>query len=81
MPHFEKTENPNYLIDKKTNLVINTNESELLSYRAQIKQELELRNLRNNFNNVSKELEELKFMINSILKDGKIVVKDNNSGS
>jgi hypothetical protein len=58
---FVQTDNPNYLINKKTNLVINTNESELLSYRSQVNQVLEMRDLR-------QELSQLKSMIAELIK-------------
>ena len=65
---FQKTTTPNYLINRETNLVINTNESELLSYKAQVKQVVELRELKKQYHKVNDELTEIKSLLKSLLQ-------------
>lgn len=55
-----KTNHPGYLVDNKTNVVINTNERELLNYRKQVEQAIEIRSVRDGYDELMKEVLELK---------------------
>lgn len=69
---FQKTNQPNYFIDSRTNLVINKNENELLNYKSQVKQAIELREMKKQYNKVNDELTEIKSLLQKLLqKDSK----------
>lgn len=69
---FSKTTNPNYLINQKTNMLINISENELLTYKSQVKQAVELRELKKQYNKVNDELVEIKSLLKSLLQKDSI---------
>lgn len=65
---FTKTDNPNFIINQKTNMVININEKDLFDYKSKVKQELELRSLRENFKSINNDVIEIKSMLTKLLQ-------------
>jgi hypothetical protein len=68
MIDLEKTNAAGLMRDKSTGAIINTNESEYLTYREQVARAKEVNSLKNQVDDIRGEVSEIKDMLKSILQ-------------
>lgn len=66
MGELVKTNIPGYMKDTETHAVINTNESEYLKYKEEVKRALEIKKMGDELNNLKTEMTEIKDMLKTI---------------
>ena len=57
------TDQPGYLLDRDTGVVINNNDKDLHNYRKQVEQFIQFRDLKDDFDDVRRELLELRRLL------------------
>jgi hypothetical protein len=65
---YTNTNDPNYSINQSTNLVINKNENDLLSYKREIAQFIHIKNMQSNIDVLKDEVSEFKDMVRRLLE-------------
>lgn len=68
MTHFQRTTAPGYMIDSRTNAIINTDENEYNSYREKVARAIEMKHTKEELNRLKADVLDMKNTLNQILQ-------------